>query len=203
MLYTIQNSQGQTAKIYSYGVYRPDRNNVDLQEEILPNSDIVIFDHGLHWRPFQQASFQGEMASYLGGFRDSNLTLLAWRETSAQHVDGFGGHYRTAKEKKSKICQPITSGKEGYRKPLMQQAAMEAGLKWKNLFDESFVNEPAERDELVFLPFRNYTVPLHWLHPGECTHYCHSPYLWLPLWRNLRIALDRALRIDRRLTTVN
>eukprot|EP00980_Cylindrotheca_fusiformis_P020032 scaffold7117_cov104-Cylindrotheca_fusiformis.AAC.1 len=35
----------ETVEMYHYGVYRPDRSNADLKEEILPNSDIVIFDH--------------------------------------------------------------------------------------------------------------------------------------------------------------
>ena len=49
--------------------------------------------------------------------------------------------------------------------------------------------------ELVVLPYYNFTAP-HWdQHPPEkvadCTHYCPSPFLYLPLWRSFRIALDR------------
>jgi hypothetical protein len=41
------------------------------------------------------------------------------------------------------------------------------------------------------LPFFNLTAQLHYLHPSECTHYCSTPYLWMPIWRSLRLAMDR------------
>eukprot|EP00980_Cylindrotheca_fusiformis_P000866 scaffold227_cov97-Cylindrotheca_fusiformis.AAC.4 len=178
--------------MYHYGVYRPDRSNADLKEEILPNSDIVIFDHGLHWKTQENETFYGAMKAYLRGFQNSNLTMLAWRETSAQHNDSPGGHYGLKKE--SDNCVPIKKGHEkGYRSAIMQQAAQDTGFEWKNIFDEGFSNRSQDGNELVFLPFREYTVPLHYMHPNECTHYCYTPYIWLPLWKSIRIAMDRAI----------
>ena len=75
----------------------------------------------------------------------------------------------------------------------MRKAAQDAGFSWKKVTENSFLDEPVENNELVFLPFREYTLPLHYLHPTECSHYCHTPFLWLPIWRNLRIAMDRAI----------
>jgi hypothetical protein len=190
----------KTAVIYHFGVYRPDPTNVDLKQEILPYSDIVIFDHGLHWKPYEQEKFSQAMKTYLRGFQNSNLTMLAWRETSAQHMDSPGGHYGW--KKASKECVPIKAGEEkGYRMPIMQQAAHGAGLKWKNTLDKDFSNQHLESNELIFLPFRDYTVPLHYLHPNECTHYCYTPYLWLSLWKSVRIAMDRAILKRDRVTT--
>jgi len=31
---------------------------------------------------------------------------------------------------------------------------------------------------LFFIPFKEVTDPLFWMHRLECTHYCHSPFLW-------------------------
>jgi hypothetical protein len=168
---------------------------MDLKEEVIPHSDIVVFDHGVHWTLNEKNIFARDMLRYLKGFRDSNLTLLAWRETSAQHFDSPGGHY--FKRIQNKPCVPITSSKEAFRRPIMEQSARDAGFKWKNILDKNFSETSVEREELVFLPFRKYTVPLDWLHPHECTHYCHSPFLWVQVWRNLRIALDRALGVNR------
>jgi hypothetical protein len=51
-----------------------------------------------------------------------------------------------------------------------------------------------DKNELIYLPYRGYAVPLHYIHPGECTHYCHHPHIWLPIWRSLRIAMDRTVK---------
>ncbi|KAL7562793.1 hypothetical protein ACA910_020905 [Epithemia clementina (nom. ined.)] len=58
-------------------------------------SDIVVFDHGLHWAPDNlMTDFRKETADYLRTPRPPNLKLLAWRETTAQHfIDKPGGHY--------------------------------------------------------------------------------------------------------------
>ncbi|KAL7579014.1 hypothetical protein ACA910_019056 [Epithemia clementina (nom. ined.)] len=58
-------------------------------------SDIVVFDHGVHWAPQNlKTEFRKETADYLSTPRPPNLKLLAWRETTAQHFPGRpGGHY--------------------------------------------------------------------------------------------------------------
>ena len=52
---------------------------------------------------------------------------------------------------------------------------------------------------VTVLPFADFTKPLYGLHPyeqggkgGDCTHYCSSPYLYMPLWRSIRLALVEA-----------
>jgi hypothetical protein len=48
--------------------------------------------------------------------------------------------------------------------------------------------------ELVVLPYFNFTAPHAKMHPryGEdCTHFCSSPFMYYPIWRSLRFALDR------------
>jgi hypothetical protein len=59
--------------------------------------------------------------------------------------------------------------------------------------------------EIAILPYYNFSAKLHDLHiildidsaknkteyRGECTHFCSTPFLWLPLWRSFRLAMDR------------
>ena len=196
------------AHFYHYGVYRPGikDNNTEIKQEVIAHSDIVVFDHGLHWTPNEAKAFKKEMTQYLQAFKDTNLTLVAWRETSAQHFNSSGGHYGIKRE--GNKCVPLGSNgeveAEGYRIPLMKDAASMAGLSWVNILDPPPDQAADTRNELVFLPYRNFTAPLYYMHPhdAECTHYCHTPFVWLPIWRNIRLALDRALRhnkIDYRL----
>jgi hypothetical protein len=54
--------------------------------------------------------------------------------------------------------------------------------------------------EVVVLPYFNFTSQHHGMHPKggdkeddfqDCTHYCSSPYVYYPLWRSLRLAMER------------
>jgi hypothetical protein len=186
-----------TSNIFSYthwGVYRPqrDKQNSEMKKHVISSSDIVVFDHGLHWKPFEKQLFLEDMKDYLVAYKDTNLTLVAWRETSAQHFDSPGGHYGVGK--KSTECVPIIEGQQGHHEPLMRQATSAAGLMWKSVLDANFSYQKWQPNELVFFPYRDYTVPLYYLHPDECTHFCHTPFVWLPIWRSLRVAMDRSLQ---------
>jgi len=54
------------------------------------------------------------------------------------------------------------------------------------------------RPRLFVLPYHNFTHRFHRMHPTnrepdklqDCTHYCGSPFLYMPLWRPLRLILD-------------
>jgi hypothetical protein len=188
-------NSNRTTCISEYGLYRPQRkkidNNTQIKEEIVANNDIIVFDHGLHWPTTQRKEFENDMAEYMEAYKNSNLTLVAWRETSAQHFNSSGGYYKTRTGEK---CVPMRTGQEGFRMPLMKNASEAVGFSWRNAMDSDFMHQPVERHELVFLPYRNYTVPLHYFHPTECTHYCHTPFVWLPIWRSLRLAIDRVVK---------
>jgi hypothetical protein len=71
--------------------------------------------------------------------------------------------------------------------------------------NNTFLNESASMDvsgqnligianstagEIVILPFYDFTSKLYDLHPHECSHYCSTPFLWMPLWRSFRVAMD-------------
>ena len=58
------------------------------------------------------------------------------------------------------------------------------------------------RPEVVVLPYYYFTAAQYTMHPylsedvQDCTHYCSSPFLYLPLWRSLRFAMDRQFGND-------
>jgi hypothetical protein len=69
-----------------------------------------------------------------------------------------------------------------------------------NIINESATMDVAEKNptgvtyssvgEIVILPFYDFTSKLYDLHPHECSHYCSTPFLWLPLWRSFRVSMD-------------
>lgn len=193
-------TMGRHAKVAFYQMYRPYEGNNETQN-IARESDILVFDHGLHWVvPEESIDFKNAMAGLLRGYSrnetkgDNKLKLLAWRETSAQHFDSPTGEYSPGMQWNIE-CLPRREilRDQPLRTQLMTEAAEMAGFAISNASDPSFSSQPVSRgDELVILPYYRFTSELHRVHPGECTHFCHTPYVWIPIWRTLRLALDRA-----------
>jgi hypothetical protein len=75
-------------------MYRP---YPDMEEvaEIAAESDIFVFDHGLHYSPHDAEDaelFANETRGILATALRSNRTkLVAWKETTPQHFNGTGG----------------------------------------------------------------------------------------------------------------
>jgi hypothetical protein len=184
------------AKLAFYQMYRPFEDNKETKN-IARESDIVVFDHGLHWGLDEKNDFKNAMATLLRGYsrnetKGDKLKLLAWRETSAQHFNTSTGDYSSDSPYETE-CIPIRKY-QPFRAPLMTEAAGLAGFTVSNASDPLFLSQPVSRgDELVILPYNRFTSEMHQLHPNECTHFCHTPNVWLPIWRTLRLALDRAI----------
>ena len=163
-----------------------------------------FLDHnGLHCH--NRDEFGTSMQNLLKNYRYDparchNLKLLAWRQTSAKHFSPPGGHWTCTTSFEKSRHTSLYGNEDGYHLDNMHQSAFLNNFSFLNVFDPEFSSaEPAFRSysshrdgELIFLPYHDYTKALHYLHPGECTHYCSTPYLWLPIWRSLRVALDRA-----------
>jgi hypothetical protein len=183
-------------RILFYAIYRPFEDNIEIKE-ILSRSDIVVFDHGLHYRPQQADFFRDSMATMLEAFRDNGLQVFAWRETSAQHFSSKGGHHSLRGVNFTAGCAPINNeDREGFRMPIMKKEAEKKGFKVLNAFGANFSSLAPEKHqkEMVIIPFRDFTSELYYLHPGECSHYCQTPDLWLPIWRGLRLTIDRTFQ---------
>lgn len=192
-----------TGRIKFYSVYIPTPTPEEIELEIdtiVNGTDILVFDHGLHYSPVsQETKFLDETLLLLVGLRRrTSLKLLAWRETSAQHWNTSGGYYYsggTDGEFARQPCTPIGSaeGLLDFRLPLMTRAANDTGFRIRNVLDPSFPSSALGPGDLVVLPFREYSSVAHGLHPeeGDCTHFCHTPFFWMPIWRTLRLAMDR------------
>jgi len=83
---------------------------------------------------------------------------------------------------------------EGYPRNVMRKATEATNnFTWVDASDPNFLHTPLATSgrELVFLPYRDYTKEITYLHYDECTHYGSNPFLWQPIWRNVRLALQR------------
>ena len=160
-------------------------------EEFNNAGGVLWFNVGLHDHEMTQ------LKSFFATIKaNATFSLVLFRETTAQHFDLPGGMY-SYDDHNSNNCTPLEWTKEvGYRDRVVRDAALEAGYE---------VSSPtnASLGKLVMLSYHNFTVPLHNIHPtnhgafnndtyGECTHYCSTPFLWMPLWRTIRISMDTA-----------
>ena len=134
-----------TGRIKFYNMYRPLKDNSEMGI-VLDEADIVVFDHGLHWHPGQKEAFRADMATLLSSFRNrTDLKLVAWRETSAQHYNTTGGHFyqRNNKDFLQQKCVPIPLGeRQDFRLRLMQNATLSAGMELANVLDSYFAAKP-------------------------------------------------------------
>ena len=141
--------------------------------------------------------------------------LLAIRETSVQHFDGPDGDFFGALElnkeqvsnnnKTSSVteqgqCVPINQTRFfSWRDTMVRRVLKRVGLStvWLNDKQQEWWTRVPKEREVVILPFREYTKELYFMHlldkdSTDCTHFCYSHYLWQPLWRSLRLAMERS-----------
>lgn len=182
--------------------------------EIMHTTDVLVFNFGLHYTLEMRDTFDEKMGRFfdiLRHYNHGNFTLLAYRESTAQHFDSPDGDYYYQRNPNTTQCLPIRGGPNvGWREPIVKERATNAGFRVIRIDGPSIMALPREHPqnimtpappEMVVLPFFNFTVPHHDLHPIEagrngepdCTHFCSTPYLWLPVWRSLRLALERRL----------
>ncbi len=179
--------------------YKPKEDMSEIRE-IASTYDVLVMNFGIHW-PWKQRRFNyfKTMGNVFNAtVSGSTLQLLAYRETSAQHFNGPAGEWQDGSILFP--CHPWLEGSQtsrqfGWRERAVQETATTAGYKLlvadETLPSHTTGHETDKNKELVILPFYNYTVSMYFLHPNECTHYCSTPFLWMPVWRSLRLAMDR------------
>lgn len=189
----------------------------DEVEEVINAGDVLILGFGLHWNynqpyyPMQSPErYTKTMADLLVSIQhnSSRTKLVIHRETSAQHFDAPAGDFAIWNDNpnpnKTNQCRPIIDRNETlstWRESSVSLAAQQAGYHYTIVGSHMPPRLPLSSitKELVVLPYYNFTAA-HWdQHPPEiadCTHYCPSPFLYLPLWRSFRIALDRQFAAD-------
>ena len=186
----------------------------------LAQSDVLVLGFGLHYKYVAgetnhlatKQAYQNAMANLLQRAKQYNLSLIVHRETSAQHFDSpYNGDYLDwswHKESRNHTCVPHRNPQADqanyWRELAMKKAAQNAGYEYRvsqvtqnmpNRRRSSETSTNLTRHQLVVLPYHNFTQQHYDLHPEidvvpDCTHYCGSPFLYMPLWRPLRIALD-------------
>lgn len=172
-----------TAVIQYFSVFRSLDDMAEIRE-ILQHSDVVVFDFGLHFKPSSELPLFHQVVQNLYKAKPSS-TMLVWRETSAQHFDTPGGHFIDQRTQ----CAPIQSGIKPVRRSVVANAT-NGHLK--------LLNEWTSTDDVLLLEYRNFTSGLHHLHnPGtqDCTHFCSTPFLWMPIWHGLRLGIQKAVRL--------
>lgn len=206
-------------KLYMAYVAPIEKFSEERAQEVLANTQVLVLGWGLHWNilwdKFKARDTYGPaMTNFIKrAYYDatSKVQLVVHRETSAQHFDIPGGDYSMwAKDKANRqdICvKAIHDNTTYWREPALYQQAKQEGFNYIVAGtggihrDEIEFRKPvAPKRDILVLPWYKFTEPFYTSHqdkePGsegdpDCTHFCGSPFLYYPLWRSLRLAMDR------------
>ena len=134
---------------------------------------------------------------------------LYWRERAVQVASQRAGfHYH--------VVDDITSSSTIRRQRKSRRRLIATNSKSSNNISDAVIwnvslqslsnitNDEEElqtvRPRLFVLPYHNFTHRFHRMHPTnrepdtdklqDCTHFCGSPFMYMPLWRPLRLILD-------------
>jgi hypothetical protein len=194
-----QNDQYATIRLYA--MYRP--NIVDTVEiqNIVMNNDIIMFDHGLHYGVISDPCFADQMVSLLETYiqyfnQYHNAALLIWRETSAQHFNNSMDGYFIPGVADTTCAPPVTINhdEEGDNTDYNNSNADTNTNRIMKMMQGILQKDPKIASKLKIIPFYEYTKQLYDLHvDGDCSHFCSSPALFLPLYRLLRNAMENVL----------
>ena len=189
---------------YNLHVFLP---NVSIWQDVFDEHDIVVLNYGLHWavnasRPrISPEALETGLQSLMEGWKNMTFPpLLAIRESSVQHFVATDGEYFLRDTDAPPRCGVFNKTHLfGWRDRMVARIAEEHGLplvKPSEARNNPSTYNTTDRGprNLVLLPFREFTSELYFMHAhggGDCTHFCSSPYLWLPALRSLRIAIER------------
>lgn len=150
-----------------------------------------------------------ELFRTISKHRKHKNQLVAFREPSAQHFEAKGGD-KSFLNKSSKECTPLDENEidlAKWRDQAVKEGAKAASYKLIEMkssnnktkqqkYPHIKHDESSQQQELVVLPFFDFTKPYYSMHPtgyggADCHHFCSSPYFYVPIWRSLRLAIDR------------
>jgi hypothetical protein len=116
------------------------------------------------------------------GKANAGSVEIAWRETTATHWSySENGYFDTVKRDRG------TCGPHSYNKARLGNMS---GIDPRNeaVLDILSNTHKGQFDRIHYIPFRFATVDLWNMHTdrkSDCTHYCHHPIMWQPLWKYL------------------
>jgi GDSL/SGNH-like Acyl-Esterase family found in Pmr5 and Cas1p len=146
-------------------------------------------------------------------YKANRTKLVAWRETTASHFDANVGEYSLARAAipgfmtgnstcvahfDHTVNQSMYAWreKEGFQKAIQQTnfTMVTAG--------QHMPPHDKKKSEMVVIPFYDFSSQNHAFHrqvqsgkPPDCVHFCYSPFLYLPIWRGIRLAMERSFPI--------
>jgi len=153
----------------------------------------VVFDFGLHYYPTapkEIAAFNLTMHNFFREASKFDHLLLAWRETSAQHYIAVGGHYGGGIPNKTCVDASTVADNGDPRFGITVAAAAASNI---SLVQDT---KDLERNAAQFwvIPYREFTLQLNFLHGGaanDCSHFFHTPFVWMPIWQNIRSGIKQ------------
>jgi hypothetical protein len=195
----------ETAHIRFLALYKFPMVFPEDEERFVRAGDVLVLGFGLHWGwgrgntrgPYGE--YVNEVANILRKVRNaSHVQLVVHRETSAQHFDAPTGDHSTQTKNSSGMCMPtdFDDSHVWWRENAFKQAAADANYSYV-VAGPDMPPKNSSTPRVVVAPWFNFTGQHHQMHPfnplhpsQDCTHYCASPSLYLPVWRGLRIAMD-------------
>ena len=211
-----QGSNYDLVTIKYYGLYlMPMTQNSDaMAEEMLSTTQVLILGMGLHWTWMDGGAKAAN--AYAPAVMDfvqqaatnatSRVELIIQRETTAQHFDVPGGDFKEWNNKKGQdpsmryecvahVPGESTNWREKYLDNAMSHHNFTRIMAGPSMPPLLAGNPP----EVITLPYHNFTQRFPTMHPNggnatllhDCTHYCSSPFIYMTLWRSIRLAMDR------------
>jgi hypothetical protein len=206
-VHQFHQDESSRVKIRYYGQYRPLKNDNTELRAMAEWADILIFNFGVHWmhNTAQIELYRQQMTDVLQEFQNHSFAYLASRETAAQHFPTLGGEYERGKKHNEDCVASIDTGDElyGWRERMLNEVA--TNLTYQVMVSDASLrmvnrNSGDNSNTLFVIPFLEFTRNLGHLHQIrlqdsaksflDCTHYCHSPFQWMPIWRSIRLGLE-------------
>jgi hypothetical protein len=189
----------ETAHIRFLALYKFPMVFPDDEERFVRAGDVLVLGFGLHWGRGAYGDYVEQAANILRKIRKAgHVQLVVHRETSAQHFDAPTGDYSMQTKNSSGMCMPtdFDDSHVWWRENAFKQAAADANYSYA-VAGPDMPPKNKSTPKVVVAPWFNFTGQHYQMHPfnplsskQDCTHYCASPILYLPVWRGLRIAMD-------------
>lgn len=136
--------------------------------------------------------------AFLRGFVD--VKVIMWRERIAQHHHSEGGEWDLLPDDQpeKRVCHDVEFGWRApyqWRENIIKKIILLHGMniQWTNQTAVAVLP-----GAVFWLPIFERSLAWTSYHPSnmqkgsECTHFCHTPYLWLPIWEYMARALMSA-----------
>jgi len=195
------SSSSTRVNITFFGQYIVPTRDASQLHSMLEFSDVLVMGFGLHWNSQARQEMKNDFTQYFASLVTSakgRVPLLIHREVGAQHFATRDGSFAPLRQLHNTTCRRHAStSQSSWRNDMIRQAAQDNHFRIVSHGSLPPHGSNVTTPELFWIPFYNFTARHYEQHPhihpapwADCTHFCSSPYLWYPVWRGLRHALD-------------